>query len=71
LTARLGLQGFVATLAGADASTRAAVLDLIVLSTIGLHSDNPAPEVYRARRTTLTTAAAPLLTPRQRGLTPP
>lgn len=58
---RQGLRAFVSTLSTVDATTRAQVIDLLVLAPAGLKGDRPSPEVYRRRLRTLATAAARLI----------
>lgn len=59
--ARRGLRAFIAATSAADAKTRSAVVDLILLSPSGLKSDNPTPQIYRRRLSWLAEAAARLL----------
>lgn len=58
---RQGLGEVVAALSTVDATTRAEVIDLLVLSPKGLKGDDPSPPVYRRRLRALARAAAQLL----------
>ena len=62
--ARSGLRAFVAAHATVDAPTRAAAIDMLILSPVGLYSDQPAPATYRRRLTALANAVAALLAER-------
>jgi AcrR family transcriptional regulator len=59
--ARDGLRAFVDSHANVSADTRRQVIDLVVLSPVGLKGDGPSPAVYRERLTALASAAAALL----------
>ena len=59
--ARRGLRAFVNSNTTVEARTKAAVIDLLILSPAGLKGDDPTPTTYRRRLTTLANAAAGLL----------
>ncbi|MEO0493849.1 MAG: TetR family transcriptional regulator [Actinomycetota bacterium] len=58
---RDGLRAFIADQTQATPATRAAALELVLLSPAGLKAGWPEPAVYRARLTTLADATALLL----------
>lgn len=59
--ARRGLRAFVNSNTTVDTSTRAEVIDLLILAPGGLGGDQPQPAVYRRRLTALAKAAAGVL----------
>jgi len=59
--ARSGLRAFVDSNVDAPADIRRQVVDLLVLSPVGLKGDGPSPAVYRRRLTALASASAALL----------
>jgi AcrR family transcriptional regulator len=59
--ARRGLRAFVTSNTSVDTRARAAVVDLLILSPVGLHADDPTPAAYRRRLTVLASAASCLL----------
>jgi AcrR family transcriptional regulator len=59
--ARRGLRAFVTSNSAVDSRTRSAVIDLLVLSPVGLKGDEPTPAAYRRRLSALAAAVARLL----------